>query len=162
MKQFQFSDGTTIPKGASVSAAMAVHFDERYYASPHKFDPSRFLSGPTGGRSSMVNTSAHFLTFGDGAHKWWVAPQLSHPNIASSRPLQCKLLFDWPLRFWLFVNTDSGSSPQSGRFIASYIMKAILAHMVLNYDITIIGSDGNVRPRDLWFGYVCIPNSKFK
>ncbi|EPQ50606.1 cytochrome P450 [Gloeophyllum trabeum ATCC 11539] len=42
-----------------------------------------------------------------------------------------------------------------GRFVASCIMKGVLAHILLNYDVK-MGGDGT-RPRDIWFKYYCSP-----
>ncbi|KNZ71312.1 Ent-kaurene oxidase [Termitomyces sp. J132] len=49
--------------------------------------------------------------------------------------------------------------PQPGRFVASHLLKAFIAHVVLNYEISL--PDGH-RPKDLWFGMYCVPNRSFK
>ncbi|EIM82506.1 cytochrome P450 [Stereum hirsutum FP-91666 SS1] len=43
-----------------------------------------------------------------------------------------------------------------GRFLASHVLKALMLHIVLNYELK-IGGDGHKKP-DMWFGYHCSPN----
>lgn len=74
---FTFSDGTTVPKGAVVSACLAgPHFDEEHYADPNVFDPWRFVNirAEEGEqlKHQMVHTSADYVTFGYGRHAWYV------------------------------------------------------------------------------------------
>ena len=47
-----------------------------------------------------------------------------------------------------------------GRFFAASEIKAIFAHIVLNYDIK-FENDG-ARPEDVWFGNAIIPNPTAK
>ncbi|KAH7922160.1 cytochrome P450 [Leucogyrophana mollusca] len=44
-----------------------------------------------------------------------------------------------------------------GRFLVSYALKAIMVHIITNYDIK-LGGDGQRKP-DFWFGYHCTPNA---
>jgi hypothetical protein len=48
------------------------------------------------------------------------------------------------------------SSP--GRFFAANELKAMLAHIVLNYDLRTV--EPGVRPPDMYFGNSIIPNTK--
>ena len=43
-----------------------------------------------------------------------------------------------------------------GRFFAMHEIKAILAYILIEYDISVPGS---VRPQDKYYGYTCIPNT---
>ncbi|KZO94408.1 cytochrome P450 [Calocera viscosa TUFC12733] len=55
-----------------------------------------------------------------------------------------------------FLFWGGGAHPCAGRHFASLEMKAMIAHIVLNYDVK-LPRDG-VRPKDIWFGASCIPN----
>ncbi|KAL4070373.1 cytochrome P450 [Scleroderma citrinum] len=43
-----------------------------------------------------------------------------------------------------------------GRYVVAYVLKAVMAHLVLNYDIK-LGGDGKAKP-DIWFTYYRLPN----
>ncbi|KAK0463765.1 cytochrome P450 [Desarmillaria tabescens] len=45
-----------------------------------------------------------------------------------------------------------------GRFVASHLLKTFMAHILMNYEISLV--DGQ-RPKDLWFGMHCVPNTSF-
>ena len=78
MKDFTFSDGTIIPKGASVAAiAGPVNMDEEIYEDPLTFKPFRFSEACEGADSTreatknqFVTTSLENLLFGHGKHAW--------------------------------------------------------------------------------------------
>ncbi|KAJ7090821.1 cytochrome P450 [Mycena belliarum] len=44
-----------------------------------------------------------------------------------------------------------------GRFLVAYALKALMAHILLNYDLR-LGGDGARKP-DFWFSYHCTPNT---
>lgn len=44
--------------------------------------------------------------------------------------------------------------------MASYILKALMMHILINYDIKM--DPNGVRPADLWVGYACSPNRSAK
>jgi cytochrome P450 len=75
LKDFTFSDGTIIPKGAFVSvSSYAMHHDEDHYEAPEEFRGTRFEamrdpSNPGGSaRLQMISTSPDYLLFGYGKH----------------------------------------------------------------------------------------------
>jgi cytochrome P450 len=73
MKNFTFSDGTTIPQGTFVSvSAHNVHFNDKVYEDPLKFDGFRFSKmreGPGSAKKvGMVSSSPDHLPFGHGRH----------------------------------------------------------------------------------------------
>ena len=74
MKDFTFSDGTYIPKGTSIAAAIRpVHQDQGIYMDPGPdvFDGLRFykLRGNENTRKyDITSTSPSFLAFGHGPH----------------------------------------------------------------------------------------------
>ncbi len=78
MKNFTFSDGTFIPKGAHVAALSGpVHMDDQIYEDPLTFKPFRFAEAREGANSAreavknqMVTTSPEHLLFGHGRHAW--------------------------------------------------------------------------------------------
>jgi cytochrome P450 len=114
MQDYTFSDGTSIPSGSYVSAALsATHLDEAYYKNAKSFDGYRHL-GKSGGKHGMSVTSSRYLAFGHGKH----------------------------------------ACP--GRFIVAYVLKAMMTHLLVNYDIKM--ENPGKRPEDAWFSYACIPN----
>ncbi|KAF8524847.1 cytochrome P450 [Hysterangium stoloniferum] len=77
MKDFTFSDGTYIPKGATVSAlSSARQQDEEVYPNAAIFDPFRFCglqsnesdSLTSSGVNFMTSTDLNYLPFGHGRH----------------------------------------------------------------------------------------------
>lgn len=66
------TDGTTLPKGASLKVFLDTHFNSSVYPEPHKFDAYRFLKlrGQEGQENSwqFVTTSAEHAGFGHGQH----------------------------------------------------------------------------------------------
>ena len=82
LKDFSFSDGTVIPKGAWVSvAAHQMHFDEDNYQNAQAFDPWRFAElrdeEGEGLKHSMVSTSPTYLGFGHGKFAWYASVNYS-------------------------------------------------------------------------------------
>ncbi|KAJ7441719.1 cytochrome P450 [Mycena latifolia] len=49
-----------------------------------------------------------------------------------------------------------GTHACPGRFLVAYALKALMAHILLNYDLK-LGGDGRKKP-DFWFSYHCTPN----
>jgi len=76
MKDFTFSDGTFIPKGTYIAAAVfPTHHDEEYYDEAHVFKPWRFsdMKNKENGflQHTMVSTSVNYYPFGHGRHAWY-------------------------------------------------------------------------------------------
>lgn len=112
LRDYTFSDGTTIPAGATISTtSLAMHHDPKHYADPHTFNGFRFSSirekmqgdesakdmgDEKGSHLRFTGTDHHYLVFGGGRHVWCVlsldiAPMLirySVALVASSQ--QCK------------------------------------------------------------------------
>lgn len=79
MKDYTFSDGTFIPKGTFVSAAVTpMHNDEEYYADATVFNPWRFAELRDGEGESlkhqMASTNKEYLAFGHGKDAWYAFP----------------------------------------------------------------------------------------
>jgi cytochrome P450 len=75
LKDFTFSDGTFIPKGAFVCVAShATHTEGDYYDDPFVFDPWRFArmrEGEGEATKQMATTaSVDYVPFGLGRHAW--------------------------------------------------------------------------------------------
>ncbi|KAF5372604.1 hypothetical protein D9758_005229 [Tetrapyrgos nigripes] len=73
LKDFTFSDGTTIPAGTFVSAAAnATHNDESIYPDAHQYRGFRFadMKSENGGvvGQSMIKTTDKYMLFGHGKH----------------------------------------------------------------------------------------------
>ncbi|KAG6829008.1 hypothetical protein H0H92_005985 [Tricholoma furcatifolium] len=136
LKDFTFSDGTVIPRGHTIAVAnYATHHDEGNYTDPFEFDGFRFskLREAQGGgfsKHQMVALSNDYIVFGNGKHA-------------------CQA-------FAVAVEAEISSSP--GRFFAVNELKALLAHTVLNYDVSF--ENGGPRPADPWFGLQIVPDPK--
>jgi cytochrome P450 len=72
MNDFTFSDGTTIPRGSTISvSAQHSHFNEKVFEDPLQFDGFRFSKmreGSTTKKVGMVSSSQDHLSFGHGRH----------------------------------------------------------------------------------------------
>jgi cytochrome P450 len=73
VNDYTFTDGTTVPRGASVGVALdSVHMNDKIYPDAHTFDPFRFVKlkeqDATGRKFDIVTTSNDALTFGHGRH----------------------------------------------------------------------------------------------
>ena len=71
MNDFTFSDGTTIPRGTFVSVSShIVHFNDKVYEYPLKFDGLRFSKMREGSAKNvgMVTSSPVHIPFGHGRH----------------------------------------------------------------------------------------------
>lgn len=78
LQDFTFSDGTFVPKGELISAAMhPMHHDSDVYADPDIFNPWRFadLRSNEGEelKHQLVSTNSEYITFGHGRHAWCVS-----------------------------------------------------------------------------------------
>lgn len=78
MKDFTFSDGTFIPKGAMVSAATSArHCDNKLYKNGDTFDGFRFSEireqEGLGTTNHLVATNPDWIAFGHGRHAWYVS-----------------------------------------------------------------------------------------
>ena len=77
LKDYTFSDGTTVPKGGMVSvAAGPIHTDMENYENPDVFDPWRFSNirdeDGEGVKHQLVATALDYVPFGHGKHAWYV------------------------------------------------------------------------------------------
>lgn len=131
LKPYTFADGTHIPVGAYVAVpSAAMHGDEDNYDDAHTFKPFRFAS-----ESAEVP--------GDGNVEDEGKTGKIRPYAVSTSPN--------------FVTFGHGQHACPGRFFAVNELKIMLAHILMNYDVKL--EDG-VRPPNICFGEVVIPNTK--
>lgn len=141
MKDITLSDGSFIPKGHLVGwPSRATHMDERVYPNPYEFQGFRFADlREEEGESTKhqsVALGVEWTTWGGGKHAWYVS---------------C-LLFS---RLDVLTLICIVYSP--GRFFAINEVKAMLAYVLLNYDVKLADAE---RPPTLWLGTANIPNQK--
>ncbi|KAF8197730.1 cytochrome P450 [Mycena galopus ATCC 62051] len=127
---FRFSDGTLLPYGAFLSvASRPVHFDASKYDNAATFDGFRF-------ERERVEHMAH-------------EPSVDNQDIFK--------------RHMISVDADhlpfgTGKHACPGRFFAATELKAMLAHLVINYDVK--AEVEGVRPPDMVFGTTISPNTE--
>ncbi|KAK1234747.1 hypothetical protein PQX77_002041 [Marasmius sp. AFHP31] len=73
LKDFHFSDGTVVPAGIVIEAALyETHHNEETYSDPHNFIPSRFSDMRAregeGMKHQMVTPTPEWVLFGVGKH----------------------------------------------------------------------------------------------
>ena len=135
LRPFTFSNGVTVPAGALITVPSGViHKDEKLYPNPEEFDGFRFAKlreHSVDARHQALSTSVDHLTFGYGRHAWCVFFFLPQP----------------------FAVTHTLSiSP--GRFFAVNEVKALLAHVVVTYDIKF--EEGKQAPPCFYIGSIRI------
>lgn len=97
----------------------------------------RELEGKGFSKHQMVALDHDYIVFGHGKHAWYV-----------SNPIRVSFsLTSVPVAFF---------SP--GRFFAVNELKALLAYVLLNYDVSF--KDNGPRPVDPWFGTRVAPDPK--
>ncbi|KAF7360639.1 hypothetical protein MVEN_00795600 [Mycena venus] len=125
---FTFSDGKTIPYGSFVSAAMAtVHQDPANYDNADLFDGFRF---------SRLREE-----YQDGDHHNREGTHFFNRHMVSTAPDH--------------VVFGHGQHACPGRFLAATEVKAMLAHMLVNYDMM---ADTDKRPQELALSEFAAPN----
>ncbi|KAJ7302011.1 cytochrome P450 [Mycena albidolilacea] len=129
---FRFSDGTVLPQGAFLSiAARPAHFDPFYianYENPATFDGFRFARER--------------------------AEHISHYDPNDSQDNFKKHMTSVGVDHLPF---GTGKHACPGRFFAATVLKAMLAHLVINYDVK--AEVEGVRPADMNFGRVTTPSA---
>ena len=140
LQPLTFSDGTYVPEGTIiVTPALATHTDSDNYQDPHKFDPFRYYSEKEIENSAVkhqfVTTSGDYVAFGLGKHAWWGALYIPSQRFA-----------------------DCAFSP--GRFFAVNELKALMAYLLINYDIK--ADWEGVRPKNIYVGSTVSPDPTAK
>ncbi|KAJ6505843.1 cytochrome P450 [Mycena vitilis] len=130
---FRFSDGTWLPQGAYLSvAARATHHDTANYDHPLTFDGFRFARE----RAEHKDASHDLSNSQDIFKRHMISTAVDH------------------LPFGM------GKHACPGRFFAATELKAMMAHLVINYDVK--AEVEGVRPPDAVFGMRVSPNATGK
>ena len=119
----------------------AVHHDEANYSNPGEFDPFRFArmreAVSDNLKLQIVTPGPEYLNFGLGKHAWCVTGT-----------------------FWTLCSSSyfflGGGSFSPGRFFAAIELKAMLAHIVVSYDVK-LENEGKLPPNQ-WIAGTCLPN----
>jgi cytochrome P450 len=157
LKDFTFSDGTFIPKGTFVCAAtLPMHRDEENYSNSNVFDGFRFadmrMSEGESVKHQFVRDTSLCIS---GLFSFGFSDVLGgyKSNLSSVRSWKAFVVCSFPCLFKSLVFMLFHSP---GRFFAANELKAMLAHLVLNYDVKL--ENEGVRPTDVWYGPACVPN----
>ncbi|KAI0640085.1 cytochrome P450 [Trametes polyzona] len=146
LKDITLQDGTKVPRGTFLAAAAyGIHHDPEVYPDPETFNPFRFAKMRNeegeGTKHQLVHTSVDFLPFGHGKHAWYVCIILN-PAIGGAVTLE-----------------HTSSDPvcfSPGRFFAANELRAMLAYIVLHYDIKL--PDPARPPRNIYWGNFVVPD----
>ncbi|KAF9244149.1 cytochrome P450 [Melanogaster broomeanus] len=115
LKDFRFSDGTVIPKGAFLAvAAHSMHHNDELYENAHRFDPFRFANthgeDEEGVNQQFVSLTPEYLPFGLGRHAcYYIAPVGSLPP-SSSKSMLAHIVLSYDLKL-----ENGAKKPQSLR-----------------------------------------------
>ena len=144
MRDVTLSDGMLIPKGTTMGVAVrAVHRDNQVYDHASKFKPFRFAGmckaerDGESGKHQFVSTGSDYLAFGHGRHAWSVL-----------RFSDCTDMYA----------VDAGVSP--GRFFAATVLKSMMAHVVVVYDVRL--EDDTACARSMFVGPLAVPNPRME
>ncbi|KAF7367733.1 hypothetical protein MSAN_00837200 [Mycena sanguinolenta] len=125
---FQFSDGTVLPCGSYVAvAARPTHYDESKYENAAKFDGFRFARERAEHQATHESNDSQYVF-----KRQMISTAVDH----------------------LPFGTGKHACP--GRFFAATELKAMMAHLVLNYDVK--PEVEGARPADIVFGQRLSPN----
>jgi cytochrome P450 len=141
-KDHTFGNGTYLPKGTMLAIpVLPHHLDADNYEDAGDFKPFRFTfsathEAPSAQRRTFTSTDFGYLPFGHGLRPH--CPQ------------------------WLCILTQHflGRNACLGRFLVDSIFKAMVCHIVLNYEIR--AETTGVRPEDLYLGPVTMPKYSAK
>ena len=158
MKDFTFSDGTTIPAGNFLSVAMScinTNSVKMYFHYPNFGSHVCTYRTIT---STLKSSTAYALKRCEGTRVRHNLGTHSSPSIpiiycSVSAVMRGTYIFSWSL-----AKADYHIYCSPGRFFAANEFKTILAHILLNYDVKI--ANGGGRPENMWFGRYCLPNTK--
>lgn len=147
VNDYRLPDATIIPSGYKVAVDMkTVHFNPEVYPDPHTFDPFRFAKlrqdDEIGSeKNAFATVDSHLVFFGAGRHacagRFFAAVSVS--------------LVTWIFEYQLKL--------QCGALELQTELKMMLAHILLNYDISLpLGV--LKRPRNISFDGAVVPDPK--
>lgn len=143
MEPFTFSNGVTVPAGSTICCHLyAMHHDEEIYPNAEQFDAFRWL-----------DTSSR------------QADPKEEDGEANREKMETKKAMYTTSRTYLTFGHGKNACP--GRFFASLELKAVMASLILGYDLKwpddVLAKEGQrYRPKDLWIGGNLVPNPKAK
>jgi hypothetical protein len=82
----------------------------------------------------------------------------SSPSISIMYCLVTAVMRGTHIFSWSLAKADYHIYCSPGRFFAANELKAMLAHILLSYDVKM--ADGGGRPENIWFGRSSLPNTK--
>ncbi|KDQ24036.1 hypothetical protein PLEOSDRAFT_161982 [Pleurotus ostreatus PC15] len=129
MVPFTFSDGTVLPPGIIVAAAPTA---------THRDE-------------SLYNNAAEFDGLRFSKTRENLVMQGKSDKIEEER-LRLTSTHN-------YLSFGGGRHACPGRFFASTILKSMMAHVILNYDVKL---ESGQRPADEWYGPMCMPSRKAK
>ena len=158
MKDFTFSDGTTIPAGNFLSVAMSCINTNSVKMRFHYPNFGSHVCAYRTITSTLKSSTAYALKRCEGTRVRHNLGTHSSPSIpiiycSVSAVMRGTYIFSWSL-----AKADYHIYCSPGRFFAANEFKTILAHILLNYDVKI--ANGGGRPENMWFGRYCLPNTK--
>ena len=153
LKDFTFSNGMTVPKGSRVCVPSdAIHNDSEYYPGPHVFNGFRFSEMMVSvGESVNHQLVCITLCLDCDVRLFGLLLGCYQPGLCSFRTRQTCVVRTCALShsFLQFLRSP-------GRFFAANELKAMLAYLVITYDVKL--ENEGVRPPNCWFATSCIPN----
>ncbi|KAF2139643.1 uncharacterized protein K452DRAFT_300184 [Aplosporella prunicola CBS 121167] len=130
-------DGAYLPCGAWLSIPVAaIHHDDRFYPSPTTYDAFRFSDA----RADMLE--ALRMRGAGGQAELWELLQEKRLSLSTTSDA--------------FVPFGHGRHSCPGRFFAAQVLKLILAHITLKYDIQPLQK----RPSNVYMSDFCAPPQK--
>ncbi|KAJ7133809.1 cytochrome P450 [Mycena filopes] len=136
---FTFSDGTKVPFGAFISVpGTTTHYDQGNYENAETFDGFRFS------RARELQHNAKSAT----------AAKVDDPDADEGSFFNRHMVSTAPDH----VVFGHGRHACPGRFFAATELKAMLAHLLINYDVK--AETEGVRPPDMVFGMLRMPGPK--
>jgi cytochrome P450 len=137
------ANGLKIPKGVNLEIPMHnIHMDEDFYPDAKLFNPFRFADPST--YSSTTAKSTINLSTSSGS------ATTTKPDSRTTTPRQLITLDD------TFMTFGYGRNGCPGRFFGAHLMKAMLAYIIMNYDIEFMKE----RPKIVTLMEFRFPNEK--
>ena len=158
MKDFTFSDGMTVPAGNFLSVAMSCIHTDPVNTHLHYSNFGSHVCAYRTITSTLKSSTAYALKRCEGKRVRRNLGTHSSPLISIMYCSVTAVMRGTHIFSWSLAKADDHIYCSPGRFFAANEVKAILAHILLNYDVKI--ANGGGRPENMWFGRYCLPNTK--
>ncbi|KAF9447789.1 cytochrome P450 [Macrolepiota fuliginosa MF-IS2] len=138
-----FSDGITIPSNTLLFVgSQLLHMDARYYSKPETFEPFRFIPSSFDDDSTISSQISPSMSTTESF------PLNSTPPVPSSAPPLdppfVPVSSTLPATSPTFLAWGHGKHACPGRFFAAFVMKLMLAHLVLEFDFRVPPSASSI------------------